>query len=241
MIPKVIHYCWFGKSKKPVYVRYCIKSWKRYFSDFEIIEWNESNTVFDHPFVARAYQEKRWAFVSDFVRIQKLKEHGGVYLDTDMYFLKPMPDHFLTFDAFVGAENRQSLSAGVIGSMAGSRFINSIFEFYAALDPVKFEDVLIPSVLNSTIAAVQRPIIKPQEFDGCLVLDASFFYPLPLKLKQYHWKRFVTTNTIAVHLWAGSWLTSSNQSLPDKIRNKLKYHISKWYVPQSFLDYARNQ
>ena len=240
MIPKIIHYCWFGSQDKPVYAVECIETWRQYFPDFEIIEWNESNTSFDHPFVRRAYNEKKWAFVSDFIRIQKLNEHGGIYLDTDMYFLKKLPAGFLDQHAFLGAENKQSLSAGIIGSVPGSEFIRPIFAFYSGLSDEKFEDVLIPKVLNKTVKGVVRPIEKSQQMAGTLVLAAPVFYPLPFKLKKFHWNKFVTKDTIAVHLWAGSWLTAPGSSAIKQNIARVKYFISKWYVPQSFLDYARS-
>ena len=85
MIPKVIHYCWFGGNKKSRLIQKCIKSWKKYCPDFEIREWNEQNfDVHSHPYVAQAYEAKKRAFVSDYARHWILYEHGGVYLDTDV-------------------------------------------------------------------------------------------------------------------------------------------------------------
>jgi len=240
MIPKIIHHCWFGQSPKPHYVEACLATWRKHLRDYDFMEWNETNTSFEHSFVIKAFKEKRWAFVSDFVRVQKLKEHGGIYLDTDMFFLKSMPVHFLQYEAFVGAENRQSLSAGVIGTIPNGRFINAVFEFYATCEVVKFEDVIIPGVINNSIAGIVRPIIGPQENRWALILHAPVFYPLPLKLKKYHWRKFITEETIAVHLWAGSWLAANNVSSFKRMVEKMKYGISKWYVPKSFIEYARN-
>ena len=84
MIPKIIHYCWFGGSTKPKLVKDCILSWKIFFPNYEIIEWNEKNSDLNEPFVKAAYNLKKWAFVSDYVRLTKVYEYGGLYLDTDM-------------------------------------------------------------------------------------------------------------------------------------------------------------
>ena len=85
MIPKKIHYCWFGENKKNKLVLKCIESWKHFFPDFEIIEWNESNTdLHENRYVECAYQLKKWAFVSDYVRMKVLYENGGIYFDTDV-------------------------------------------------------------------------------------------------------------------------------------------------------------
>ena len=89
MIPKIIHYCWFGGKKKPRVIRKCIKSWKRFFPDFEIKEWNESNfDVNCCEYVKEAYKQKRYAFVSDYCRFYVLYKHGGMYLDTDVFVEK---------------------------------------------------------------------------------------------------------------------------------------------------------
>lgn len=84
MIPKIIHYCWFGKGKKNRLIKRCIRSWKKRMPDYEIICWNEDN--FDYtsvPFVKEAYEQKKWAFVADYVRLYALFHYGGIYLDTD--------------------------------------------------------------------------------------------------------------------------------------------------------------
>ena len=88
MIPKIIHYCWFGKNKKPKLVRDCIKSWKSLHPDYEIIEWNEKTFPIDNEFLQYMYKNKKWAFVSDYARLKILYEYGGYYLDTDMILVK---------------------------------------------------------------------------------------------------------------------------------------------------------
>src|SRR5690554_2001513 len=102
-IPKTIHYCWFGNKKKPKIVEECIVSWHKVLSDYEIKEWNETNVDLNGTFVKFTYSKKKWAFVSDYVRLSVLYNHGGIYLDTDMLFLKPL-DSFLENDLFFGAE-----------------------------------------------------------------------------------------------------------------------------------------
>ena len=88
MIPKTIHYCWFGKGEKNPTIQKCLASWREHLSDYNIIEWNEEN--FDtnkYEYTKRGYEDKKWAFVSDYARLVILREHGGIYLDTDMYFV----------------------------------------------------------------------------------------------------------------------------------------------------------
>lgn len=89
MIPKIIHYCWFGRNDKPKSVLKCIESWKRICPDYEIIEWNEDNfDVFQTPYLSFCYKEKKWPFLSDLVRLMIIYNYGGIYFDTDVELLK---------------------------------------------------------------------------------------------------------------------------------------------------------
>ena len=95
MIPKTIHYCWFGRNKKSPLIEMCIDSWKKYCPNYGIKEWNEDNFDINQcQFVKEAYATKKWAFVSDYARLYILKEHGGIYMDTDVEVIKPL-DRFL--------------------------------------------------------------------------------------------------------------------------------------------------
>lgn len=104
MIPKIIHYCWFGGKEKPESAQKCIKSWKKFFPDYEIKEWNESNfDVNMIPYTKAAYEAKKYAFVSDFARFWVLYHHGGVYFDTDVEVIRNMDD-LLAKGNFMGCE-----------------------------------------------------------------------------------------------------------------------------------------
>ena len=94
MIPKIIHYCWFGHNHKTKLVRKCIRSWRKYCPDYQIIEWNEDNyDISSSPlFVQQAIQEGKWAFASDYVRLRVVYEHGGFYLDTDVELVKSLDE-----------------------------------------------------------------------------------------------------------------------------------------------------
>lgn len=89
MIPKRIHYCWFGRGEKPKLAERCIASWKKYCPDYEIIEWNEDNfDIAAYPYAAYCYRQKKWAFLSDFVRLVVVEAHGGLYFDTDVELVR---------------------------------------------------------------------------------------------------------------------------------------------------------
>jgi len=112
-IPKVIHCCWFGGAPKGEKEKRCIESWKKFCPDYKIIEWNEENyDINNHPFVKRAYQKKKWAFVSDYARLDIIYRHGGVYLDTDVEIVKPI-DELLSVQMFAGFEDIRVVNFGL--------------------------------------------------------------------------------------------------------------------------------
>ena len=103
MIPKTIHYCWFGKNQKSKLAKKCIKSWRKICRDYRIIEWNEDNfDILSAPlYVRQAYQAKKWAFVTDYVRLKVVFDYGGIYFDTDMEITKDI-SHLFDCDTFLG-------------------------------------------------------------------------------------------------------------------------------------------
>ena len=104
MIPKVIHYCWFGRNPLPPLAIKCIESWKKYLPDYEIREWNEDNfDVNIVPYTQEAYQVKKYAFVSDYARFWILYKYGGIYFDTDVEVIKPLDD-IIARGPFMGCE-----------------------------------------------------------------------------------------------------------------------------------------
>mgnify|MGYP001644804644 FL=1 len=106
MIPKIIHYCWFGGHPLPASALKCIESWRKYCPDYEIKEWNESNyDVNKIPYISQAYEVKKYAFVSDYARFDILYQYGGVYFDTDVEVIKPI-DEIIEKGAFFGMETR---------------------------------------------------------------------------------------------------------------------------------------
>ena len=130
MINKTIHYCWFGRNKKSGLIENCIESWKKYLPNYEIIEWNEENFDIDsNLYVSEAYKAKKWAFVSDYVRLWALYNYGGLYFDTDVEVLKGF-DVFLSEHAFSGYESNNSLTTAVIGAEKGDKLINKLLDYY---------------------------------------------------------------------------------------------------------------
>ena len=136
MIPKKIHYCWFGGKPKSGLYRRCIESWKRLCPDYEIIEWNEVN--FDlgrYPYLQWCYDRGKWAFISDFARLIILKEQGGIYLDTDVELLRPL-DGLLEYGAFMSFENNTYINTGIgLGSEPAHPVLDVLLQTYLEMEP----------------------------------------------------------------------------------------------------------
>ena len=127
-IPKKIHYVWVGYTPKNKTIKKCMKTWGKYIQDYEVIEWNEDNfDINAHPFVKRAYENKQWAFVSDYIRAWVIYNYGGIYLDTDILLLNNF-DNFLENKAFVGFENKKSPFTAVFGAEKEHPLIKDILD-----------------------------------------------------------------------------------------------------------------
>ena len=215
-IPKLIHYCWFGNKKKPQLVEDCISSWRIYLPDYEIIEWNERNTNLKHPFLKITYKLKKWAFVSDFVRLRVLNEFGGIYLDTDMFILKPL-DNFLNDKCFFGAENGKIISAGIIGVLKNHYFIKECLSRYEHLNlnnETNWEEICIPRIITQEFRDENGSDLifnKKVEISDIVIYPPSYFYPLDYKHREdmKNYKNYLKMDSHAIHLWSASWIEPS--------------------------------
>lgn len=133
-IPKIIHYCWFGHNEKPELVKRCIDSWKKYCPDYEIKEWNEDNIDVNFcPYSAKAYQQKRWGYVPDPLRMKIIYENGGIYMDTDVELVRNL-DELLDYQAWFsyGTETQINTGSG-FAAQKNNPFIKTIMTHYASL------------------------------------------------------------------------------------------------------------
>ena len=195
MIPKTIHYCWFGGNPKPEIIEKCIASWKRYCPDWEIVEWNESNyDVSAHPYTKEAYEAKKWAFVSDVARLEVVNREGGIYMDTDVELLANL-DFTADCDAFYAFETNLHINSGQgFGAQAGHPSLKAMLEYYVDRHfLVKGKPDLSPcpakntDALRSAYPQFQRNG-TPQFFDGVRILSGGEY------------------NAIAYHHGTKSWV-----------------------------------
>ena len=211
MIPKVIHYCWFGRNPKPTQLQRCIASWKKHCPDYEIIEWNEDNfDVTCNDYAREAYEEKKWAFATDYARLWIVYHHGGIYLDTDVEVIRSFDD-LLDAHAFFGFEDRQSIATGLgFGAEKGNSVVGAMLKDY---DHIHFRlpdgslDKL-PCPIRNTEAISG---ILPDQFEaGSIVYikDANIYPPeyfCPLSADGTTMK--ITKNTHSIHWFSATWLS----------------------------------
>ena len=130
MIPKIIHYCWFGRGKMPELAERCIASWKKHLPEYQYILWNEDNfDITSVPYVKEAYEARKFAFVTVYVRLYALYHFGGVYMDTDVEVLKPL-DRFLDLPAFSGFESDKEIPTGIMASEKHGEWAQEMLTYY---------------------------------------------------------------------------------------------------------------
>jgi len=225
MIPKIIHYCWFGKGEKPELVASCLASWQKYLPDYRIVEWNEENfDINSYRYSAEAYRERKFAFVADVCRLYALKSMGGIYLDTDVEFLKPLDEGMLNNIAFTGFEDNLLLSSAIMGSVPDSYWINDLLAYY---DNRSFylsngKPDIMPNTESITafMKADKGLHLNDsfQQIDGyCTIYSSEFFSPKSWKTLKIK----ITANTYCIHHFAASWISGSDYSLIGKLSNRL--------------------
>lgn len=194
-IPKKIHYCWFGKNQKPDLVLKCIESWKKYCTDWEFIEWNEENfDVNSNPFTKKMYANKKWAFVSDYVRLNALEKFGGFYLDTDMLLLKSL-NNFLNYDLVLGRESDEIISSGMIGVIKEHQYISICKDYYN-----NHPDIVetIPRIMTALHEKINH-------IDNEIILPPKTFYPFDANNIKKYQGQDLGNDVYGVHLWNYSW------------------------------------
>jgi mannosyltransferase OCH1-like enzyme len=223
-IPKVIHYCWFGGKEKPEIVKRCIGSWHRHLQDYEIIEWNEENfNIHMNLYVKEAYNSGKYAFVSDYVRVYALYNHGGIYLDTDVEVYKTF-DNLLHHRSFWGFEQENYIATSTIGAEKGNPLIKEFLESY---NEKKFlrEDGTFNQLTNVAIITKlleEKGLIRNgqyQEMNGLGVFyPQTYFSPYD----YINCRDTTTEKTYTKHHFYKSWMPFRK-----RIKGKLKFILSK--------------
>jgi len=231
MIPKKIHYCWFGGKPLNKLGEKCLKSWKKYFPDYEIIEWNESNFDLDScRYVREAYKEKKWAFVSDYARYKILYEEGGIYFDTDVEVVKSFDD-VLEKGAFMGCENpdtktKLAINPGLgVAVEAGHPFYREILDEYEKASFYKEDGSLdLYTIVERTTDHLLKYGVKNenevQSVADITIYPAEYFCPINMNTGKLE----KTVNTHSIHRYAASWVEPKA-----RFRGKVYFMIVKLF------------
>ncbi len=239
-IPKVIHYCWFGKGKMPPLAEKCIKSWKKYCPDYKIVCWNEENfDISQNRYAAQAYAAGKWAFVSDYVRLKVLYDAGGIYLDTDVELLRPL-DELIAQNGYMGFDDQDLISTGLgFACAAGNALVGRLLADYDDLSFVlpdgTYDMLPCPDRNTKTIKRLGMDLTKKdQVFMGIRMLPEEYLCPV----KYYTGKKKITKNTYSIHHFCASWTSKTAKrtlvvkrivgvKLYDKLYGKF-LHKFKW-------------
>lgn len=226
MIPKKIHYIWLGRGEKSELTNKCIASWKKYLKDYEIIEWNEDNfDINSNTYLKEAYQNKKYAFASDYIRLKVLYDHGGIYMDTDVEVIKNL-DEFLNNKAFSGFENNNFIPTGIMASEPKNKWIKKLLKDYENIHFIKPDgsfDITtnVVRITNTTKENYDLNLISSYQDLGDVV-----FYPYDYFCPK-DWntgKILITKNTYTIHHFSGSWHTDTEK----KQIAKKRFYIEKY-------------
>lgn len=226
MIPKTIHYCWFGGNPKPEIIERCIASWRQFCPDWEIKEWNEANyDVTAHPYTREAYEAKKWAFVSDVARLEVVQREGGVYMDTDVELLAPL-DFAAECDAFYAFETNLYINSGQgFGAVAGHPSVKAMLACYDGKHfMVNGKMDMSPCPAKNTEALKERYSQfqrngKPQCFAGVRILSAGEY------------------NAAAHHHGARSWVEGEERETYVFKDTKIK----RWLRKPEYFDFIEDK
>ena len=207
MIPKIIHYCWFGRNEKPKLDQKCIKSWCEFCPDYEIIEWNEDNfDINKYPYAKYCYDTKRWAFLSDFVRLVVVYENGGIYFDTDVEVIKTF-DVFLNYESFFGFENNDYVATGLgFGGEPKNKAVEAMLKQYLEMEPDgngAFEIIGCPNL--NTKALLPLGLVrngKRQSIEYAEIFPVDYFNPFD----DATGRLIKTENTYSINRYGKSWM-----------------------------------
>ncbi|MBQ7890393.1 MAG: glycosyl transferase [Erysipelotrichaceae bacterium] len=215
MIPKIIHYCWFGDKPKPDLLINCMNSWKEKCPDYEIVEWNQNNfDIEKHPFIKEAYNAKQYAFAVDVIRLMIIYYYGGFYLDIDVELLKSLDD-LCQYDCFFSFENEMYINGGLgFGAEKNHPYIKHLIDMYDELSVYKNGKVNISSLVSPGLTT--KGLFESNDeliADGSIsqIIDNCIF----MSINDYRAR--------AIHHYANTWGDNSESS--KRKRSKLSLYI----------------
>ena len=241
MIPKIIHYCWFGRNPLPQSAEECIASWKKFLPDYEIKEWNEDNfDVNITTYTSEAYKARKFAFVSDYARFWILYNYGGLYFDTDVEILKPLDD-IISRGGFMGIEKIEGntidnfeegtvlVNAGLgLGVEKGHPLYKEILDVYNKKHYIgwngKFTGTVVTTTTNILLKKTKLEKDKITEIEGIFIYPDEYFDPMNYYTKEIK----ITEKTRTIHKYATTWVTKNTRL--NAVYERLKNLYCRIYI-----------
>jgi len=229
MIPKTIHYCWFGNGKKSKLIKKCIKSWGKFCPDYEIIEWNETNFDIEIcPYVKEAYEQKKWAYVSDYVRFYVLNKFGGIYLDTDVEIIKSI-DSLRKNGSFAGFSSDKIVGTGLILCCEKDNWLcQEVIDSYKNQHFINDDPSKILAIGRRVTAILEEHGLKlngnKQNIEGITIYPKYFFNPTDGDIRTKPDKR-----AYSIHHYAATWFPKKKRILNSIRRFIGQNNMEKYY------------
>lgn len=220
MIPKKIHYCWFGGNPLPDDVRKYIATWKEYCPDYEIIEWNEQNfDISCNDYVREAYEAKKWAFVADYARLKVLYDFGGIYMDTDVELVKSF-DSLLNCQAFMCFENDRSVSIGTLGTEKNSSLVLEFLSAYQNRHFLKGNGSYDTTTNLKIVTNILTQNHGLKTNGNMQILGDVYIYPMDYFIAKSYRLGWIqrTNNTYAIHHYSASWVNDEDKLQQELLR-----------------------
>ena len=232
MIPRTIHYCWFGRGEMPQLAMDCITSWHKYMPDWDYKLWNEDNFDVDSvPYTKEAYAARKYAFVTDYVRLYALSVEGGVYMDTDVEILKPLDDllHLQAFTSYEGSKHKPPVT-GLMASEAGGQWVEEQLHAYDGLHFCREDGTLDTTTNTQRISAIMKANGfvsdgEKRQYKDLTVFPSEYFCP-----HQTTGEYLLTENTYCNHHFMGSWNSMDSKNWKGCVRRLVGQKFMIWLI-----------
>lgn len=228
MIPKTIHYCWYGQGEQNDTIKKCIASWYKFLPEYKIKKWDETNTPFElYPFLKLLLNQKKWSFITDFMRLYSIYTEGGIYLDTDIEVIRPF-NSLLNEKVFLGFQtnlndSKYPLNSAVIGSQPKQSFIYICMYETVKKQSLSFNAMGGPPIVTKVAFKYGLKEYMNQRLgENVLILTKEYFYPFSW-LEEYS-DECITSDTICIHWWQDSWKNKKTgfKYIFDSVKRKIE-------------------
>lgn len=218
MIPKIIHYCWFGGQPLPKHLEDCIASWRKFCPDYTFMQWNEDNyNVRQNAYLSKCYEQQKWAFVSDYIRLDVVYRYGGIYLDTDVELIKSLDD-LLDKTCFLGCEYANDVNTGIcFGAKKGHWFIEENKNIYESCPYQELQKTCVEITTDLLLSHGLKRGKGIRHIQDICIFPPEYFNPI------HYWtgKLHLTEKTYSIHHSYGSWTKPSKIPMKYKIALRL--------------------